>query len=70
MKRGKVSAIISVIHEVTEQRHRIILAPADAGEWFSVHDVAIHKQYFAVHGASELPQGVFTTRAVEHAVLS
>jgi len=70
MKRSSNSVIV---HEVHLQQHRIVLVgeeqPSNAGQWFGLHEVAKHEQYFAVVGESVLPQGVFTAKVVNHQVL-
>lgn len=63
----------AIVHEILSREHRIVLiqedGTTDAGKWYPSHEVANHRQYFAVVGESVLPQGVFTTKEVDHQVL-
>ena len=64
----------TVIHEVREGLHRIVIvhddSTNDAGEWTPTDQVAVHGKYFSIQGDHVLPQGVFTVKVVPHQVLA
>jgi len=64
----------TVIHEVREGLHRIIIMQEDgtneAGEWTPTDQVAVNGKYFSIQGDHVLPQGVFTAKVVSHQVLA
>lgn len=73
MKKNSGGRTLKVVHEVLRNEHRIVVIKEDgtveAGEWVSTSQVANQGPYYAIVGESPLPQGVFTTKEVQHSLL-